>query len=834
MNNKISIHTKKVRFKTAPEFYGLFFEDINHAADGGLYPEMIRNRAFEDSLIPEGCTVDENKKIFVTEYKWPGAFNHGEGMDEWADNVPPTDIPGWYAENAQMTLLTEGTLNKNRKAALRVRFAPAGKIYNIGYCGVPIQKGNQSNFFFLIKSNCRTEITVSLKRSDGKCCAESRFLVEESKEYKRYDCSLIAQDTDYSGRIAISSEKECELIIGFTSLMPQKTFKDHGLREDLALALKNTNAKFIRFPGGCVVEGINEPNAMRFSRTIGPVWERPSAQLMWHYRTTNGLGFHEYLQLCEDLDMEAMYVCNCGMSCQARHGGGFSKEVTNEYLEEALHALEYALGSEDTEYGRLRAENGRKEPFSLKYVEIGNENWGPEYTERYELFYKALKKAYPQVIYISNAHTERENLPTEYADEHYYNAPEFFLENGNLFDDYDRKGPKIFLGEYAVNGGNTIASMECALAEAVFLLGAERNQDIVKLTAYAPLFQNSDYTAWKPNLIVFDNHQVYGIPSYHAISLLGKYRGEEVVEMVSETEEKPPVYCGIPGIMCEKEGLLFRNVRINGKPVAVSRCIYGAVEKDGDVYRMIHGTEKHHYTGKSREWNEAFEAFICDGSRREAPVIWSVFAEEEMEEYTFEIEVKAERDNPVTFSIWNHHPQTDAGCNEPRDTEWTVRSVRNQVWRIFDGISATRVPRFFEKPLMPEEQTAVEIDYGRFNRYKIVCDHFGYTCYINDKPVQKKLHPLHPLISGAAVQDAEYVYLKLVNVDGAEKEIQITLDCDAEEMVEAEFVQAKPEAVNSFEEKDSVFAVCRTISGGSDFIYSIPAHSVNVLKMRKK
>ena len=196
--------------------------------------------------------------------------------------------------------------------------------------------------------------------------------------------------------------------------------------------------------------------------------------------------------------------------------------------------------------------------------------------------------------------------------------------------------------------------------------------------------------------------------------------------------------------------------------------------------------------------------------------------------------MKAERDNPVTFSIWNHHPQTDAGCNEPRDTEWTVRSVRNQVWRIFDGISATRVPRFFEKPLMPEEQTAVEIDYGRFNRYKIVCDHFGYTCYINDKPVQKKLHPLHPLISGAAVQDAEYVYLKLVNVDGAEKEIQITLDCDAEEMVEAEFVQAKPEAVNSFEEKDSVFAVCRTISGGSDFLYRVPEYSVNVLKIRKK
>ena len=167
---------------------------------------------------------------------------------------------------------------------------------------------------------------------------------------------------------------------------------------------------------------------------------------MWHYRTTNGLGFHEYLQLCEDLEMEAMYVCNCGMSCQARHGGGFDEQTTEEYLAEALHALEYALGSPDTSYGGLRAGNGRKEPFKLKYVEIGNENFGPEYNVRYERFYKTLKEAFPQVIYISNGHTEKENLPTDFVDEHYYDAPEFFLENVDLFDDYDRKGPKIFLG----------------------------------------------------------------------------------------------------------------------------------------------------------------------------------------------------------------------------------------------------------------------------------------------------------------------------------------------------------------------------------------------------
>lgn len=833
MKNTIHIHTKKVKCPTAPEFYGLFFEDINHAADGGLYPEMIRNRAFEDSLVPEGCTTDPNQRIFITEYGWPGAFSHGEGMDEWAAAVPPSEIPGWYAKKASFRLLQEGTLNPNRKAALQVTFEPGGKIYNIGYFGVPVKEGDRYRLYFMAQSDADATFTAALESEEGTDLGSCEITIRKNTDYHRYDCELTAGGTDFKGRISLTCDTACTVTFGFTSLMPEKTFRGHGLREDLAIALKNTNAKFIRFPGGCVVEGINEQNALRFSRTIGPVWERPSAQLMWHYRTTNGLGFHEYLQLCEDLKMEAMYVCNCGMSCQARHGGGFSEETTKEYLEEALHALEYALGSADTPYGSLRAENGRKEPFRLKYVEIGNENFGPEYNQRYELFYKTLKEAFPQVIYISNGHTERENLPTDYADEHYYDAPEFFLENGDLFDDYDRNGPKIFLGEYAVNGGNTIASMECALAEAAFLLGAERNQDIVRLTAYAPLFQNSDYTAWKPNMIVFDNHQVYGIPSCHAVSLLGKYRGEEVVEIEKEGEEQPPVYHGISGIMCEKEGLLFKNTKVNGKPVEVSQCIYGEVERAEDGWKMIFGDRRHHFTGKSREWNEAFETFIGSGSVYEKPAMWAVFGTEELEEYTFEIDIKTEEDNPLTLSVWNHHPETDAGCNEPKDTEWTTRSVRNQVWKIENGRSAVRVPRFFDKPLSEEEQVPVSIPYGEYNHYKMICNAYGYECYINDQLVQKKVHTLHPLINAVATQDKNKIYLKIVNVSGKEEEISISADCAVGETILTEVLAADPREVNSFEDKEHVSSVIGSISGGSEFVYTAPAHSVNVLVIEK-
>ena len=833
MKNAIHIYTKKGKFPTAPEFYGLFFEDINRAADGGLYPEMIRNRTFEDSLVPEGCTTDPEEKIFVTEYGWPGAFNHGEGMDEWARAVEPTDIPGWYAKDASWELLKENTLNPNRKAALQVEFAPGGKLVNIGYSGVPIRRGETYKLYFFAKSNADIRMMAALESESGKRLGSCEIPVQKGEDYRRYDCELAGDGCDFHGRLSLTCDKACVVTFGFTSLMPVKTFKGHGLREDLAIALKNTHAKFIRFPGGCVVEGINEPNALRFSRTIGPVWERPSAQLMWYYRTTNGLGFHEYLQLCEDLEMEAMYVCNCGMSCQSRHGGGFADKITEEYLEEALHALEYALGDSNTPYGSLRAQNGRQEPFHLKYVEIGNENFGPEYYARYERFYRTLKEAFPQVIYISNIHTEREDLPTEYVDEHYYHTPEFFLENTGLFDDYDRNGPKIFLGEYAVNGGNTIASMECALAEAAFLLGAERNQDIVRLTAYAPLFQNTDYTGWKPNMIVFDNHQVYGIPSYHAVSLLGKYRGEEVIETHSECGAKPPIYKGISGIMCEQEGLLYKNVTINGKSAEASRCIYGDVVKEGDSWKMVFGDRQHHFTGKSRVWNEAFERFARSGNVYEKPVIWAVFGTEEMEAYTFEADIKTDAGNPLTLSIWNHRPETDAGCNRPRDMEWTRKSVRNQVWKIENGKSAVRSPSPFDKPLREDEQVPVNNSDGQFHHYKIVCHAYGYECYMDGSLIHSKAHTLHPLLEAVATQDRENIYLKVVNISEQEEEIRISADCEVEEKVFTEVLAAHPWECNSFEEKERVSAVCGSVRGGKNFIYTAPAHSVNVLVMRK-
>lgn len=844
MTHKLHILTNKKRFPVAEDLYGLFFEDINRAGDSGLYPEMIRNRSFEDSLIPDGCTVDETGAVYFNKAKWPGAFNHGEGIDDWMEQVPETPIPGWYCRNAVMNLEYEDTLNRNRKSALRVHFDTEGSIWNIGYHGVPVEDQKTYCGYLFLKGTGEVELTFAFLGEDGRCYGKTTSLVTMEEQYRKIEFEIQADATDYKASFAIGVNQPCDLLVGFLSLMPSETYRGHGLRKDLVEMLEGLHPRFMRFPGGCVVEGLTEETAMRFPNTIGPVWERPSHNLMWHYRTTNGLGFHEYLQLCEDLNMEAMYVCNCGICCQARHGYQFSDASIQQMLQEALHAIEYAIGSVDSQYGKMRADAGHPEPFSLKYMEIGNENWGEEYLHCYPIFYQAIKEKYPQIILISNSHTEKAGLATEIADEHYYNTPEFFFENDKRFDTYDRKGPQIFLGEYAVNGGKTIASMECALAEAVFLTGVEQNQDIVTLSAYAPLFENVNYSAWKPNLIRFDNHQVYGIPSYHVLSLFGKYRGNDVVETQMEGAMQPSVYQGMPGIMCNQPGLEIKNAQISGTAVDIGKIIYGKVQKQGENISLVRTPNQHHFTGKNQVWNQTFETFVREhrrpGTEDEADLVWVLFggevlATEALTEYTFEADLRYEPSNSVTFSIWNSHADTDAGCVEPRDFDWNLGSVRNQIWKIAEGYSVTEQRGMFDGDLPEPERVPIELDYSQFHHYRIAAKKGGYSCYIDDKLIQEHTLPEHPMVYSVASVDEQFIYLKLVNIHSNSIEVTIQLDCEIEPKVQLEMVQAESDAVNSMENKSYVAIRESTLNyGEKNSIFETPAHSVNVLVMKKK
>ncbi|MDE6725078.1 MAG: hypothetical protein K2J79_05680, partial [Ruminiclostridium sp.] len=438
--------------------------------------------------------------------------------------------------NAKIELTDKDTLNPARKRALNVCFN-GGTITNGGFCGISVRVGSSYRFYMFARSEVPVSITAAIISEKGQVCARHTFTVEG--DYTKYECLLESAVDDDRAVFSLSSASEEKVTVGFTSLMPTDTFmnRENGLRRDLAEKLIALKPAFLRFPGGCIVEGFSKETAYRFEDTIGKVWERKPHWLLWGYNTTNGLGYHEYLQFCDDSGIDAMYVVNCGMTCQARCPDYFDLELIDEMYNDAVHAILYATAPNNTEWGAKRAENGHLEPFScLKYIEIGNENYGEEYCKRYKRFYERLKSEFPQFTYISTDHTEKVGLPTETVDDHFYSDPLFFAANCDMYDGFDRESTNIYVGEYAATIGCKEGNLYGALGEAAFLTGIERNQDKVKMTSYAPLFNSPAYTTWEPDLIVFDNHRSYGIPSYYMLKMFAENRGSYVCEHTVITE----------------------------------------------------------------------------------------------------------------------------------------------------------------------------------------------------------------------------------------------------------------------------------------------------------
>lgn len=429
--------------------------------------------------------------------------------------------------------------------------------------------------------------------------------------------------------------------------MPDNTYMGHGLRTDLVEKLKGMSPKFMRFPGGCIVEGTTPSTAMRFRDTVGPSWERPSKLFVWHYRSTLGLGFHEYLQLYEDLGMEPLYVCNCGMTCQGRKSVLLEGEALDEMVQDTLDAIEYAIGSKESKWGRLRASMGHPEPFKMTYLEIGNENWGPDYEKRYNMIYKKVKELYPQIKTIANEHVEKNGCPAECVDEHFYNTTEFFAERVNYYDDYDRKGSKIFVGEVAVNEGNYMGQLYAALGEAAFLMGIEKNQDIVTLASYAPLFENVNYRVWYPDLIRFNNHQSLGIPTYYVWKMFGQNRGEYVVRSEDEGGRVYRPRTGMASLESNKE-LRFRNPIWNGEEAKITHELMGHVQdtEDGRLLQLPDEEQLVITAGVEKEWDAALVR----------PFLWKVNGGQcSLEEFGYMHDNKLTEDFAISVKPGEYH-----------------------------------------------------------------------------------------------------------------------------------------------------------------------------------
>ena len=530
---KINVDVANPGVKVSPNLYGIFFEDINHAADGGLYAELISNRSFEDS-----------------------------------DNTTPT----WRTKAADgatisTQLVNKALLNNAQGKALQINVAArqnaTASLVNEGFWGINAVQGRTYKLSLWAKGSYKGGIKARLVSADGKSVyAETAVDAKMGKKWSKFTASLTANANDPKAQFELVFDGKGTITLDVVSLFPP-TFmnRENGLRPDLAQLLYNIRPKFVRFPGGCYVEGQESPeNAFHWEKTIGPIEERPGHKnVNWRYRTSDGMGFDEYLQLTEDLNAKPLYVVNVGLW----HGGMTPVDSIQPWIDECMNALEYANGPVTSKYGALRAKNGHPEPYNIEYLEIGNENNQPDpalqsdhYYERFKKFKDAVLAKYPNMHLIGNVVAWGDDNPTwdsnesvELLDEHYYRNPAWFAENFRKYDGYDRKGPEIYVGEYAVTQGfGNMGSLDAALGEAVYMMGIENNSDIVTMASYAPIFANLNDRMWAPDMIQFTSDRVFGTPSYYVQNIMANNVGTRVLNVkqdnpysYGESQVKPAV-----------------------------------------------------------------------------------------------------------------------------------------------------------------------------------------------------------------------------------------------------------------------------------------------------
>ena len=486
----ITIDLSKPGHAIAPNLWGIFFEDINHSADGGIYPELVRNRSFEDSAQPES---------------WTFANLAGRAGAATIDESRP--------------------LNPFNRRCLRVRVDGPFSLENEGYWGMNIVAGEAYAFK---TAACAADgfdgpITVRILSPTGRELAQG-VIAHVSGDWQYYALELTSQESSPKAKLQLSAGGQGLLFLDMVSLLPEKTWKNHGLRVDLAEALAALHPSFMRFPGGCWVEGDDFAHMNHWKNTIGDIDTRTPLWNIWGYYATHGLGFYEYLQLAEALGATPLFDINVGMS----HREIVPLDKMDQWVQDALDALEYANGPTNSVWGARRAASGHPAPFNLRYLEIGNENGGPAYRQRWPLFVKAIREKYPYVQLIANhwqGSYPKSPLP-DLVDEHYYESPESFMRRSTQYDSYDRHGPKVFVGEYAVTQGCGQGNLRAAIGEAAFMTGIERNSDVVLMACYAPLFVNLNHRAWNPDLINFDSARWYGLPSYYVQQMFSEHRGE--------------------------------------------------------------------------------------------------------------------------------------------------------------------------------------------------------------------------------------------------------------------------------------------------------------------
>jgi len=528
-DNLITVKLNQPGAAIQPTMWGVFFEDINMGADGGIYAELVKNRSFEFAMPMMGWKV-------LGKPATEGDFL----------------VTNRQQQNTANPRYLHVTLHNNKDGSIGLS--------NEGFRGMGIKQGVRYDFSMMYRQPAgEIKMHIELLNPKNQNIGSVTLITKATGEkWSNPKINFQATATEPKAKLNIWFEGDGTIDLDMISLFPQDTWKNRpgGMRADMIQLLADMKPGFIRFPGGCIVEGRDLANRYQWKKTIGPIEERQLIMNRWNvefaakampdYFQTFGLGFFEYFQLAEDIGAEPLPILNCGMACQFNTAELVPIEQLDPYVQDALDLIEFANGPVTTPYGKVRADMGHPAPFNLKMMGVGNENWGPQYVERLQIFTKAIKAKYPGFKLINSSGTdpngarfdylnaELRKMNADFIDEHYYRKPEWFLQNASRYDNYPRNATKIFAGEYAAHsdkatGGEIKNNWHAAIAEAAFMTGLERNADVVNMASYAPLFAHVEAWQWAPDMIWVDNLHSFGTPSYYVQKLYALNKGSQVV-----------------------------------------------------------------------------------------------------------------------------------------------------------------------------------------------------------------------------------------------------------------------------------------------------------------
>lgn len=800
-----------------PKMYGIFFEEINHSGDGGLYGELIRNRNFEEGVIPSGTVYKDGFAVAPHSPSYGDKRTHDWKVRWDKDSL---EMIGWHVEgDATHAIVKDKPLHPNTPNHMRLKMKDGNTaLVNDGYWGIAVAEGDNYDLrFYLNPESYKGDVKAEILSKDGKVLASKAFETKDAQGWTEYTATLTPDATDGKAKFRLLFDGPGEVRVDYVSLFPEKTFKNrkNGMRADVAQMLADLKPGFVRWPGGCIVEGATLENRVKWKNTIGDPMQRPSEWILWNYHCTWGFGYHEFLQFCEDIGADPMFVANVGLSCDFRNGD-YTDDLT-PVLKDIEDAIEYAQGDATSEWGSKRAEAGHPEPFKIKYIELGNEQWADMYAERYNKLYKELKEKYPDITFICTFGLNN-NLSlldkVDMIDPHWYVNPLYFYENDHLFDKVDRGNFDIYVGEYAVNQGVGAGNLDAALAEAAFISGMERNGDIVKIASYAPLIENSNHRDWATNLIWTKSDSVVGRASYY-VQQMFSHNTPSYNLPTEMTEKVRSPFEGLLGVGGKDVDRQYRNLTVRdaeGNLVAESADLaeFEKVEPDTTMARWMRQPIANMLTNVNFEKGSVeFEACALREGR-------------------------PSRRNPERIDSVTIYPSLIFGADETNSNSFALNlgsfagQSKVNVSRKIDGMAGRpNLDNSGDFDMQPGKWYKVRVDFG---------DNGLMTCYIDGKEVlssEVALLTKHYALAGYDESTGETI-IKVVNGNDTPFTADLKLNCSKAES-KGTVTTLSSESVadeNSFAESTKIVPVTREYNKfGKTFKYTFEPNSFTILRI---